>query len=87
MVMNERIIEELEIIVKEIERRDNLSEIYARYSNRLAVESDCGNDEEEYKFLLEIVSLLKSKVVLNFMNQNGYCINEDDEWKRWKRME
>ena len=85
MDKHERIVSELTRALKEVEQRKNLAEVYARYSNRLAVESDCGENEEEYKFLLEIVSLLKSKIVREYMKQNGYFVNSNDDWKRWEK--
>lgn len=85
MDKHERIVRELTKALKEVEQRENLAEVYARYSNRLAVESDCGRSEEEHEVLLEIVSHLKSKIVSDFMKQNGYFVNSNDDWKRWEK--
>lgn len=85
MDKHERIVRELTKALREVEQRDNLAEVYARYSNRLAAESDCGESEEEHEFLLELMSHLKSKIVSDFMKQNGYFSNSNDELKRWEK--
>jgi len=66
-------------------QRDGLDEIYARYSNRLSVEADNGNDEEEYQFLLEAVEMLRGIIVQRYMKERCWCLNEQDTFRRWER--
>lgn len=65
---------------------DNLAEMYARYGNQLRVEADCGNDDEEYAFLIELTDFLRGCIVQKYMEQKGYFQSEHDQWNRWERI-
>lgn len=65
---------------------ENIDEIYARYSNQLKVEADCGGeDQEEYNFLSEIKDILKGFIVKKYMYERGWYQNDLDDWNRWER--
>lgn len=78
--LDERIVSVLQTVTDE-----NIDEIYASYSNQLKVEADCGEDQEEYNFLLEITDVLKSFIVQKYMSERGWYQSDLDYWNRWKR--
>ena len=65
---------------------NNLAEVYARYENKLLEEADCGNDQEEYEFLVEITEFLRGAIVQKYMEQKGWIPSPSDEWNRWERI-
>ena len=65
---------------------NNLAEVYARYENKLLEEADCGNDKEEYEFLIEITEFLRWCIVQKYMEQKGWIPSPSDEWNRWERI-
>lgn len=62
-------------------------EEYVKYSNQLSVECDCGDDEEYILYLQEVCRTLCNLICIKTVSNNGYYIDDDDEWHRWKRKE
>ena len=80
-----KLVQKLTEIKEEIEREDNLADLYARYSNLFVVALDNGIQDEEYRLLFEIENALKSKIITDYMNSRGYYRDFEDDWNRWER--
>lgn len=80
----DRVLKEIESVSREIERRDCLAEMFARYSNRLRVECD-GDDWEEVEFLKEVTRYLECMIIGRYMRDNGYFRDGRDTFDRWSR--
>ena len=84
--MTKRILTEFMKIAKEIDKKDNLAEVYARYDNWLREECDA-DDYNNQEFLRQIVNVLKDKIVKEYMKSNNYYPDSDDLFERWKKVE
>ena len=84
--MTKRILTELMKVAKEIDKKDNLAEVYARYDNQLRVDCDAADDNYR-EFSRQIVNVLKDKIVEEFMKMNDYHPDSDDQFERWKKVE
>lgn len=65
---------ELIVIEMELANKNNLSEVYARYSNLLLTEQEEGGNEEIENHLKKIVKVLEVKIIKSYM--------EKDSWSR-----
>lgn len=77
MDKNDRIINALKEISREVDRRHNLPDVYARYNNQLLMAADA-EEWEEHEFLVDLTRIIKDMIVHDYMAQNGYYKSDNN---------